>query len=129
MHGIKNHRMWIKIHREINEKKLGIKFECEGEKTKIKSKIRLIYDLKLKSNIIGRRIRTKTQIQTQDRARNDPIDHLIKGFSFCDFENDRRHSKNNFTLFSPRNLTFKHPLDAEPNLEVKESKRFKDWDV
>ena len=59
MHGIKNHRMWIKIREEINEQKLGIKFEHKGEKTEIKSKIRLIYDLRLKSNIIGRKIRTK----------------------------------------------------------------------
>ena len=59
-------------------------------------------------------------------AQNDPINHQIKGFSFRDFEDDHRHSRSDFSLLSPRNSTFKHSLDAEINLEDKESKIFKD---
>ena len=58
-------------------------------------------------------------------TRNDPIDRQIKGFSFCNLEDDRQHPRSDFSLFSPRNLTFKHSLDAEIGLEDKESKRVK----
>ena len=68
----------------------------------------------------------KTQILTRDSARNDPIDRRIKGFLFRDFEDDCWHSRNNFSIFSPQNLTFKHSLDEEIDLEDEESKRFKD---
>ena len=45
------------------------------EKTKNKSKIQLLYNSKLKSNIIGKKIREKTYNLTYNRARNDLIDH------------------------------------------------------
>ena len=50
------------------------------DKTKIKSKINLIYDSKMKFDVIGREIRRKIQILTQDSAQNDPIDCQIRGF-------------------------------------------------
>ena len=62
----------------------------------------------------------KTQIITQDSAQNDLIDRRIKGFSFRDFEDDHRHSRSDFFLFSPRNLTFKHSLYVEIDLEDEE---------
>ena len=68
----------------------------------------------------------KIRIPTRDSARNDPIDCQIKGFLFCNFEDECRHSRIDFSLFSPRNLTFKHSVDVEIDLEAKESKRFKD---
>ena len=60
---------------------------------------------------------------------NDPIDHQIKRFLFCDFENKVRHSRGYFSLFSRRNLTFKHSLDVEIDVEEDERKRFKALDV
>ena len=57
-------------------------FNAKREKTKIKSEIRLIYDYKLKYNIIGRDIRRKTRVLTQNSARNDPIDFAIWKSSF-----------------------------------------------
>ena len=54
---------------------------------------------------------------------------IAKGFSLCNFKDDRRHSKNNFSLFSPWNLILKHSLDVEIDLEYEESKIFKDLDV
>ena len=83
----------------------------------------------MKSDAVGRGIRRKTQILTWDSAWNDQIYHQIKGFSFCDFKDDRQHWRTYFSLFSPPNLTFKHSLDAKIDLEDKEGKRFKDWDV
>ena len=62
----------------------------------------------------------KTRIITRDSAQNDLIDRWIKGFSFHDFEDDHQHSRSNFFLFSPRNLTFKHSLDVEIDLEDEE---------
>ena len=99
------------------------------QKSKIKYKINIIYDSKMKSDIIGRKIRRKTWILTRDRAWNDPIDHQIKGFSFRNFKDNRRNSRSNFSLFSPQNITFKHFLNMESDLEKEEIKRFKDWDV
>ena len=52
-----------------------------------------------------------------------------EAFSLCDLEDDRRHSRSDFSLFSPRNLTFKHSLDAEIDIEDKESKRFKERSI
>ena len=80
----------------------------------------------MKYDVIGRKIRSKVQILTRDSDLNDPIDRWIKGFSFRNFEDDRRHSRTDFSLFSPQNLTFKHSLDSEIDLEGKERKRFKD---
>ena len=102
---------------------LGKNFRMLGEQ---KIEINLIYDSKLKSNVIGRQIMRKTQTLTQDSARIDPIAHRIKGFSFRKFEDDRQHSRSDFPLFSQRNLTFKHSLDMEEYLEDEEGKRFKD---
>ena len=82
------------------------------EKTQNNYKIWLIYDFKLKSDVIAREISMKTQILTQNSVQNNPFDHRIKCFSFYDFEDKFRHSRSNFSLFSPRNITFKHSLDA-----------------
>ena len=68
----------------------------------------------------------KTRILTQDSARNDTIDCQIKDFSFHNFEDDCWHSRSEFSIFSPRNLTFKHSLDAKIDLVDEERKRFKD---
>ena len=73
---------------------------AKREKTEIKSTINLFYDSKLKSDVIRRDIRRKTLILTQDSARNDPIDHRIKSFSFHNFEDDRRYSRRYFSIFS-----------------------------
>ena len=54
----------------------------------------------------------KKGILTQDSARIDPIDHQIKDFSFHEFEDDRRHSRIDFSLLSQWNLSFKHSLHA-----------------
>ena len=86
----------------------------------------LIYNSKLKYDDIGRESRKKIWILTWDSAR---IDCRIKGFSFFYFEDDRRHLRKDFSLFYTWNLTFKHSLDAEIDLEEKERKRFKDGDV
>ena len=72
--------------------KFGKNFQMQRErKTKIRIKINLIYDLKLKYNVIGREIRRKTQIVTRDSAQIDPIACHIKSFSFCEFEDDYQH--------------------------------------
>ena len=63
---------------------------------------------------------------TQDSTQNDPIDLQIKGFLFRDFIDDRLYSRSDFSLFSPRNLTFKHSLDAKIDLEDEENNIFKD---
>ena len=44
----------------------------------------------------------------------------MKSFLFRDFEDDRRHSRSYFSLWSQQNLTFKDSLDAEIDLEDKE---------
>ena len=74
-------------------------------------------------------IKKKKHNINRDSSRNDPIDCQIKGFSFCDFEDDCRHSRRKFSLFFQQNLTSNHSLDAEINLEEEESERFNDWDV
>ena len=71
----------------------------------------------------------KTLNLTRSRARIDPIDCRIKGFSFRNFEDEIRHSRGDFTLFFQQNLDFKHSLDAKMSLEKEEVKRFKNWDV
>ena len=93
---------------------------------KIKSKINLIDNLKMKYDVKGREIMNKTRIITRDSTRSDPIDHRIKGFLFPDFEDDHRHSRSDFSLFSSQTLTFKHSLKREIDLEDEEIKRFKD---
>ena len=55
-------------------------------KTEIEIEIEKIYDLKLKSNVIRRKIRTKTQFLTQDSARMDPIPHWIKDSLFMNLK-------------------------------------------
>ena len=47
---------------------------AKREKTKIKSKINLVYNSKMKSDVIRREIRRKTQILTRDSTHNDLID-------------------------------------------------------
>ena len=89
---------------------------------KIEIEINSIYDLKLKFNVTGREIRRKTQDSTQI----DPIAFRIKGFLFRKFEDDRQYSRSDFSMFSQRNLTFKHSLDAKIDLEDEGSERFKD---
>ena len=96
------------------------------EKTKNKFKIILIYNSKLKDNDIGRKIRRKTHNLTQSHARNDPIDHRIEGFLFCNFEYKIKHSRGDFYLIFQQNLDFKHSLDAEIDLEEEEINRLKD---
>ena len=95
----KNHSIWIKIHVEIKEQKLGRNSIVRREKTEITSKINLIYDLKLKDNDTRQKIRMKTHNVTQSRAQIDPIDRQIKGFFFRNFEDEIRHSIGNFSLF------------------------------
>ena len=104
-----------KSTREIYIENLNVK----REKIKIKSKIRLISYSKLKSNVIRRYIRRKTQFLTHDSAQIDPINCQIKGFSFHQFEDNCQHSRSNFSLFSQQNVTFKHSLDVEMSLEEK----------
>ena len=108
IHGIKNHSIWIKIHGEIKEWKLGRKSQ-EERKTKTESKINLIYDLKLKSNATGRKIRWKTRNLTQSRTWNDPINRRIKGFPLYNFEGEIQRSRYDFFLFSPKNLDLNTP--------------------
>ena len=98
-------------------------------KTEIIIEIDLIYNLKLNSNIIGRKIRIKTQFLTKDSAQIHPISHKIICFSFRKFEDGRWRSRIDFSLFSLLNFTFKHSLDVKMSLEVKGSKRFKDCGV
>ena len=117
------------IREEINEQKLDRKLKHKERETKIKSKIWLIYNSKLKSNDIGREIKRKTRILTQDSAQIDLIVQRTKGYSFGDFEDNRRHLRSNFSLFSQQNLTFKYSLDKEIDLEAQGSKKFKYWDV
>ena len=97
-------------------------------KTKIKYKINLIYNSKLKSNDTWRNIGRKTRNLTQSWARNDPIQGFwfrrIQGFSFCDFENKFQHSRGDLFQFSPPILDFKHSTDVEMSLEEVKNKRF-----
>ena len=60
---------------------------------------------------------------------NDPINRQIQGFSFRDFEKDRRCSRDEFSLINQRNLTFNHSMDAKMSLEEIRSERFKDGRV
>ena len=71
----------------------------------------------------------KTRNLTQICTRNDPINRRIQGFSFCDFDNEVRRSRDDFFQFSLPNLDFKPSLDTEMSLEEEEIKRFKDWVV
>ena len=90
--------------------------------TKIKSKIKLTYNSKLKSNVIGRDNRRKTHNLTQSLTQNDPINHQIQGFSVHDFENKVQHSRDDFFLFYLPIIDFKHSSDAEMSLEEQEIK-------
>ena len=64
-----------------------------------------------------------------DSDRNDPINRRIQGFSFHNFENDLRCSREKFSLIDRRSLTFNHSVDVKMSLEVIRSKRFKDGGV
>ena len=66
----------------------------------------------------------KTLNLTRSRARNDPINRWILGFSFRDFKNEVRHLRCDFFRFSQPILDFKCSLDAEMSLEEEEFKRF-----
>ena len=74
-------------------------------------------------------IRMTTHNLTQSRARNDPINCRIQGFSFHDFENKVRRSRYDFFPFSQPILDFKHSLDEKMSLEDQEFKRFSDCGV
>ena len=79
----------------------------------------------MKSNVIGENIRIKTLFLTQDSTRIDPISIWIKGYSYREFEENCWHLRIGFSLFSQRNLTFKHSVYAEIDLEAIGNKRFK----
>ena len=64
----------VEIFEKENYKKTKIKIEIE---------IDLIYDSKLKYNVIRRKIRTKNQFLTQDSALIELILCQVKGFSFA----------------------------------------------
>ena len=68
----------------------------------------------------------KTHNLTQESDGNDPINHSIQGYSFCDFEDDHQCLRGEFSLFDRRNLASNHSVDAEMNLEAIGSKIFKD---
>ena len=85
-----------------------------------------MYDSQLKSDVIRREIRKKSRILTRNSTGNDSIVCQVKGSSCCDFEDEFHHSRSDFSLFSPRNLTFKPSLDAKIDQEEDENKRFKD---
>ena len=74
-------------------------------------------------------MKIKTRFLTQDSAQIDPISLRIRGFSFCEFKDNFWHSRIDFSLFFERNLTFKHSLDVEVDLEAKGIKRFDDCGV
>ena len=98
-------------------------------KIEIKTKIKLMYDLKCKYYAKRRWIRMKTHNLTQSRTHNDPINRRIQGFSFRDFENEVRRSRYDFFwLFQPI-LYFKHSSDAKMSLEEVEIKWFSNCDV
>ena len=71
----------------------------------------------------------KTYNLTKDNTQNDPIDLRIKGFSWCNFEDERWYWRGEFSLFFWQNLTFNQSLDEGLSLEDKEGERFKDLDV
>ena len=49
--------------------------------------------------ILNWKIKRKTHNLTQIRALIDSIDHRNRGFSFYDFEDKIRHSRDDFSLF------------------------------
>ena len=80
-------------------------------------KIKLICASKLKSNVIRWKIMKKTCNPTQNRARNDPINHRIKAFHST-FEKTKIWSSISKFFFIPwQNLDFKHSLDTEMSVE------------
>ena len=66
----------------------------------------------------------KTLNQIWIRARNDPINRRIQGFSFRDLKNEVRRRRCDFLRFSRPILNFKYSLDAEMSLEDEEFKIF-----
>ena len=75
------------------------------------------------SNAKWWKIKMKTHNLTQSRARNDPINCQIQGFSFRDFEDKNWRSRCDFSLFLRSKSDFKHSLDTETCQEAKEIKR------
>ena len=92
-----------------------------GMKTEIKNEIKLNYDPKLQID--------DTCILTQDCDQNDPINRWIQGFSFRNFENDHRCSRDEFSIIDRRDLSFNHSVDTKMCIEEIRSKRFKDGRV
>ena len=129
IYGIKNHKVWIRICREIKEWNLERNFVREERENIKLSTTRLIYHSNLKSNAIGRKDGRKTYNLTHIWARNDSINDRIQGFSFHDFENKFCHSRGDSLWFCPPNLDLKHSSDAKMSLEEVENKRFHDWVV
>ena len=68
------------------------KLIANREKIQKLFKIQLIHDSKWKSNDTRQKIKRKTHNLTRNHARNNPIDHRIKSFSFC-------ISKNKYSAF------------------------------
>ena len=71
----------------------------------------------------------KTHNLTQSRARNDPINRWMHGYSFCDFEDENWHSRCDFSLLPQSISDFKHSSNAETCHEGKEIKRLSDCGV
>ena len=90
--------------------------------------IKLIDELKLKSNDIGQRIKGRTCNVTQKPAQNDPINFLIKAFHSM-FRKTESWSSSGEFLFLVQILDFKHSLDAKLGLKEDQNKRFKDYVV
>ena len=63
----------------MSKNKIEIRI-TKREKTEIKNEIDKIYDSKLKYNVVGRKIRMKTQFLSQDNTIIDSISLHIKGF-------------------------------------------------
>ena len=91
-------------------------------KTKIKTKLNLIYDSKYKSNGKWWKIKMKTCNLTQIRARNDPINRRMHGYSFHNFEDKNWHSRYDLSLLPRSIFDFMHSSDTKTCQEGKEIK-------
>ena len=83
MHRIKNHSIWNTICGEIREQNKKRNSVSKRENRTKFLNIKLIFALKLKSNVIGRMSRKKTRNLTQNHAKKDPINYWIKAFYFA----------------------------------------------
>ena len=101
--GIRQFSILIKIYKftEYKIKWFGLEFAKKSKfknerkfyheiwlKTEIKLKLNLIYNSKCKSNAKWQKIKMKTRNLTQSRARNDPINRRIHGYSFRNFKDE-----------------------------------------